>query len=395
VSLADAQVGVVYLLDDADRLVPVQGTASDGRAIEGRMFGAEGLPRSVMERREPIYLRAEALADPLPALDLGVGHAPLRWVLAYPVAIATEGAGAMVLAGIVEPAADTVDFVREAARQLAVALHNAWTHDRLREKSVALAEQGERLAHANKVKTEFLASMSHELRTPLSAILGFADLLITSPKEQLSTRARESLERIKRNGEHLLGLINDVLDLAKAEAGRIEVRLAPVNMSHLARACVAEVDSLRTGKDVRLVAEVGDAPLEAVTDAQRVRQVLLNLLSNAIKFTDRGEVVLSLRATSTEIRLAVRDTGIGIPAHALHELFQEFHQLEAGDGRRYDGTGVGLALSRRLARALGGEIEVRSGEGEGSTFTLVLPRIAPQAPVDHAPPPGRSQEVLS
>jgi hypothetical protein len=276
--------------------------------------------------------------------------------------------------------------VRDAARQLAVALHNAWTHDRLREKSVALAEQGERLTRANKVKTEFLASMSHELRTPLSAILGFADLLTTSPKEQLSPRARESLERIKRNGEHLLGLINDVLDLAKAEAGRVEVRLTRVNVSQLARACLAEVESLRAGKDLKLVADVSEATLDTMTDTQRVRQILLNLLSNAIKFTDQGEVVLSVRATANEIHLAVRDTGIGIPPQAMKELFQDFHQLEAGDGRRYDGTGVGLALSRRLARALGGEVEVRSTEGAGSTFTLILPRVTPQPGVDTSPP---------
>jgi len=395
VNLADAQVGVVYLLDDAGRLVPVQGMACDGRAFDARMFGADGLPKSVMEKREPLFLHAEGLAEPLPELELGVGRAPLRWVLAYPVAIGDEGAGAMVLAGIGKPAPDAAEFIREAARQLAVALHNAWTHDRMRDKSVALAEQGERLAHANKVKTEFLASMSHELRTPLSAILGFADLLATSPKEQLSTRARESLERITRNGEHLLGLINDVLDLAKAEVGRIEVRLAPVNLPQLARACVAEVDSLSTAKGVRLVADVGEASIEAITDAQRIRQILLNLLSNAIKFTDRGDVVLTVRAVGTELRVAVRDTGIGIPAHALTELFQEFHQLEAGDGRRYDGTGVGLALSRRLARALGGDIEVRSVEGEGSTFTLVLPRVTAPTAVDRALPAEHSRGVLS
>jgi signal transduction histidine kinase len=241
--------------------------------------------------------------------------------------------------------------------------------------------------------------MSHELRTPLSAILGFADLLMTSPKEQLSSRARESLERIKRNGEHLLGLINDVLDLAKAEAGRIEVRLAPVNVGLLVRACVAEVDSLRAGKDVRLVADVGEGAIETMTDAQRVRQILLNLLSNAIKFTDVGEVVVSARATPQEIRLAVQDSGIGISPAAMKELFQDFHQLEAGDGRRYDGTGVGLALSRRLARALGGDIEVRSRQGEGSTFTLVLPRVAvhpgaePSLPT--APPPFTGPGALS
>jgi signal transduction histidine kinase/CHASE3 domain sensor protein len=395
VRLADAQVGVVYLLDDADRLVPVHGMACDGRAIDRLTFGAEGLPKSVMEKREPLFLRAESLTEPLPTLDLGIGRAPLRWLLAHPIAIGNEGAGAMLLAGIREPSADALEFVRDAARQLAVALHNAWTHDRLREKSVALAEQGERLTHANKVKTEFLASMSHELRTPLSAILGFADLLTTSPKEQLSQRARESLERIKRNGQHLLGLINDVLDLAKAESGRIDIRLAPVNVPQLARSCVAEIDSLRMGKDVRLAADVGDAPLEVVTDAQRVRQVLLNLLANAIKFTEKGEVVLTIRTTATEIRLAVRDTGIGIPSHALSELFQEFHKLEAGDGRRYDGTGVGLALSRRLARALGGEIEVRSREGEGSTFTLVLPRVASLSPVERVPPQADTGGALS
>ena len=395
VRLADAQVGVVYLLDDADRLVAVQASATDGRSVDHKAFGAEGLPRSVLERREPLLLRADDLAEPLPKLDLGIGKAPLRWVLAYPIALGDEGAGALVLGGIHTASEEDTDHVRDAARQLAVALHNAWTHDRLREKSVALTEQGERLTRANKVKTEFLASMSHELRTPLSAILGFADLLVSSPKEQLSPRARESLERIKRNGEHLLELINDVLDLAKAETGRVEVRMSNVDVAQLARACAAEVDSLRAGKELRLTVDA-EGEVVTSTDAQRVRQVLLNLLSNAIKFTDRGEIVLRVRATATEIHLSVEDTGIGIPAGAMKELFQDFHQLEMGDGRRYEGTGVGLALSRRLARALGGEIEVRSREGEGSVFTLVLPRVAPRVLAESSPsvpPPPASSSV--
>lgn len=398
VRMAGAQLGVVYLLDDADRLVAKQAAAVDGRAMDHRMFSAEGLPRSVMEKREPLLLRGDALGDPLPKLDLGVTRAPLKWVLAHPIAIGNESAGAILLGGLNAMADDEANFVRDAARQLAVALHNAWTHDRLRDKSVALAEQGDRLARANKVKTEFLASMSHELRTPLSAILGFADLLLTSPKEQLSPRARESLDRVKRNGEHLLSLINDVLDLAKAEAGRIEVRLAAINVAQLARACVAEVESLRVGKPMRLACDVAEPVGETMTDAQRVRQILLNLLSNAIKFTDEGEVVLSVRATATELRLAVRDTGIGIPPQAMKELFQDFHQLERGDGRHYDGTGVGLALSRRIARALGGEIEARSAPGEGSTFTLLLPRVAPQPTADPQPPsmpPPSSRQRLS
>lgn len=391
VRLAAAQVGVAYLLDDANRLVPTHAVAYDERVLEVATFTADGLPRTVMNRRESVLLTGAALGDAV-KLDLGVITLPLRWVLAVPISVGDESAGALLLAGLVEFDGETESLVRDAARQLGVGLHNAWTHDRLREKSIMLAEQGETLTRANKVKTEFLASMSHELRTPLSAILGFADLLLTSPKENLSPRARESLERIQRNGDHLLSLINDVLDLAKTEAGRTDVRIAPVNVTQLARACVAEVESLRGGKELRVFADVGEAPIELLTDAQRVRQILLNLLANAIKFTERGEVSLTVRATQAEVRFAVHDTGIGISASAMHELFQEFHQLEAGDGKRYDGTGIGLALSRRLARALGGDIEARSRESEGSTFTLVLPRVAPST-LDVAAIP--SQRTLS
>jgi signal transduction histidine kinase/CHASE3 domain sensor protein len=384
VRLANAQIGAVFLLDGADRLVPVHAVSPEGRVLEHALLTTDGLPKTVLERREPLMLEGH-LGEPPPSLDLAVARTPLRWVLGQPISVGDEAAGALIVGGI-EPLGDLLsDRVRDGARQLAVGLQNAWTHDRLREKSVMLAEQGDTLQRANKVKTEFLASMSHELRTPLSAILGFADLLTTSPKENLSPRARESLERIKRNGEHLLSLINDVLDLAKAEAGRLDVRLAPVVMTTLARACAAEVDSLRNGEEIHLVTDVPETPIESMSDAQRVRQVLLNLLSNALKFTERGEVVLSLRASPSEIRIAVSDTGRGIADRDLPNLFQEFHQLDAGEGKRYPGTGIGLALSRRLARALGGEIEVRSREHEGSTFTLVLPRREVVATAETSP----------
>jgi signal transduction histidine kinase len=231
----------------------------------------------------------------------------------------------------------------------------------------------EELARANRVKTEFLASMSHELRTPLNAILGFADLLLDSPREHLSPRSRESLERIQKNGTHLLTLINDVLDLAKIESGNADLRFAAVDVIPLLRACPEELDSLRIGKNLELRVEAPDH-LEMVTDGQRLRQIVLNLLSNALKFTDEGEVLLSIEAGDDEVKVAVKDTGVGIPAHSIGELFQDFRQLDAGDGRRFAGTGIGLALSRRFARALGGDITVISTEGKGSTFTLVLPR---------------------
>jgi len=373
VRLSAAQVGVLYLLNAVDELTPIHAFTIDGRAVNTGVFSTEGLPRAVVESREPLLLTAAELGDRAPSVDLGVGTAKLSWVLAQPVAVGDVAAGAIVLAGLEPLKDDRPELVADATRQLAVALHNAWTHDRLREKSIMLAEQGETLARANRVKTEFLTSMSHELRTPLSAIIGFADLLVTSPRENLTGRAKESVERIKRNGEHLLLLINDVLDLAKADAGRIEIRSAPVNVSLLARACVAEVESLRGGKELRIAADVPEAVVETLSDSQRVKQILLNLLSNAIKFTERGEVMLTVRVAGDKVTLSVRDTGLGIAAASMPELFKEFTQLEAGDGRRYPGTGVGLALSRKLARALDGEIDVESREGKGSTFTLTLP----------------------
>ncbi len=335
--------------------------------------------QSVVDTREPKVLDREALADGAPEIDVGIGKVRIGWVLAQPVAVGDEGAGAVLLGRTTSPTPERDDLVRDATRQFAVGLHNAWTHARLREKTNILAEQGETLKRANRVKTEFLASMSHELRTPLNAIIGFADLLLASQREELSPRARESLERIRRNGTHLLTLINDVLDLAKAESGRVDVRLAELDLAQLARACVAEVDSLREGKSIELVVEAV-ASVALVSDAQRVRQILLNLLSNAIKFTEEGQVKVAIGETEAEVRVAVSDTGLGIPERLLPDLFHEFQQLETGDGKRYAGTGIGLALSRRLAHALGGEIEVKSQVGKGSTFTLVLPRVGREAP---------------
>jgi len=380
VRFAGAHVGAVFLLDAADRLVPVHACAIDGRTLDTALFGSKGLPQSVMETREPSVLDEAALGSDAPEMDIGVGKVRIGWVLVQPIAVGDEAAGAVLIGRTTAPSADRAELVRDAARQFAGGLHNAWTHARLGEKTNILAEQGETLTRANRVKTEFLASMSHELRTPLNAILGFADLLLASPRENLTPRARESLERIRRNGAHLLSLINDVLDLAKAESGRIDVRLETLDLAQLTRACVAEVDSLRQGKSIELLVDAAPT-LEVVTDPQRVRQILLNLLSNAIKFTEEGHVKVTLQPAGTDVRIAVSDTGLGIPDHQLPELFREFKQLETGDGKRYAGTGIGLALSRRLARALGGEIEVKSKAGEGSTFTVVLPRARPQPPL--------------
>lgn len=386
VRLGHALLGVVYLVSDAGELVPSLGVGPSGRTPLGDLFSTKGLAATVSQNKKPMFLSEKELGEGAAMVDLGVGKAPLRWVLAHPISENEGEAGAIVLGGAGVLPEERRELLLDAARQLSVGLHNAVTHERLRERTRMLVAQGESLAEANRVKTGFLTSMSHELRTPLHAIIGFADLLLSSPKESLSPRARESLERIHRNGENLLGLINDVLDLAKVEAGRAEVTFAETSMVDLVRESVGEVESLRAGRDLVLKVEAPASPVSIDTDPKRVRQILVNLVGNAIKFTDHGEVVVRLTVLAHEVQLAVSDTGIGIAPKDLESLFQDFHQIDKGDGRRYEGAGVGLALSRRLAWALGGDIRVVSELGKGSTFTLVLPKKKTRHP--SVPPNG-------
>ena len=242
-----------------------------------------------------------------------------------------------------------------------------------------LRERNEEIVEASEHKSRFLATMSHELRTPLNAIIGYSEMLQEEAEEQGETSQVADLQKIKFAGQHLLGLINDVLDLSKIEAGRMEFVEDRCGVQSLLDevATVAKplVDKNRNQLIVECAGDVG----ELQTDVTKVRQILLNLLSNAAKFTEAGTVTLSVRATADEraVEFAIRDTGIGLTEAQLGRLFEEFSQAEASTSRRYGGTGLGLALSRKLARALGGDITVVSTPGLGSTFTLTLNRQWP------------------
>jgi signal transduction histidine kinase len=275
------------------------------------------------------------------------------------------------------------DSAHQHTRRLAVEVRHA--AQRLESQNAELEGQHRELSRLNveldqagKLKDQFLANMSHELRTPLNSVIGFSDLLLTmaTPENPLTETQRDYLETIARNGRHLLELINELLDLSKIAAGRMELRLEALEVSALLREAADTVRAQLEARRHTLVIEPLPDHLLVTADRVRLRQVLLNLLSNAIKFsTDGGRVTLSARREdSGAVRVAVTDTGIGIAPADQGKLFQEFVQLDASESRRYEGTGLGLALSKRLVELHGGTIGVDSEVGTGSTFWFTLRR---------------------
>ena len=239
-----------------------------------------------------------------------------------------------------------------------------------------LARAKDQAEAANRAKTEFLTNISHEIRTPMTAILGFTDLLASpdlSPEEQ-----RDYVETVARNGRSLLRLINEILDLSKIEAGKMSIECVDCPVRQFVDDVVAAVRVRAQEKGLSLEVDYDGLLRPTIhTDPARLRQILLNLLGNAVKFTEQGGVRMSVRSLeprqgSAQVQFAISDTGIGIAPEQLGELFQPFTQADSSTTRRFGGTGLGLAISRRLAKVLGGDIEVTSELGRGSTFTLTV-----------------------
>jgi signal transduction histidine kinase len=275
--------------------------------------------------------------------------------------------------------------------QAAIAIENARLYEQVRqhtaelenlvaERTSELQEANRRLEAASRHKSEFLANMSHELRTPMNAIIGFTRLVMRRSREVLAPRQYENLEKILVSAEHLLSLINDVLDLAKVEAGRTEVYPVEFVLGPMLAECLHTVEPVLKSEQVRLVHEVAADLPTLYTDRDKVKQILMNLLSNAVKFTHAGTITLTARAYKGTLLMAVADTGIGIPEAALAHIFEEFQQVDSSTTREYGGTGLGLAISQQFARLMGGDITVQSTMGIGSTFTLTLPQRYTSAP---------------
>jgi PAS domain S-box-containing protein len=272
--------------------------------------------------------------------------------------------------------------------------------DRIKAATADLAEQNTRLQwqsreleKANRLKSEFLASMSHELRTPINALIGYASLMLDRIYGDLTPRQEEGLNRIQGAAQHLLALINDILDLAKIEAGRMPLHLDDVTLGDIMTEISQQIEPMVKKKNLTLNIEMPSRDLTLHTDRTKVKQILLNLLSNAVKFTHQGGIWVTISRDEADLRFDVRDTGIGIRESDLDSIWEDFRQVDQSRTREFGGTGLGLSITRKLVDALGGHVFAQSVYGQGSTFTVVLPItsvVRPDDPprvVDEVPPP--------
>ena len=286
---------------------------------------------------------------------------------------------------------EEAEIVQQIADQLAIAIQQADLFKRLQQKqekltqtNEALALSNEDLARATRLKDEFLANMSHELRTPLTAILGMSEALQENTFGEINPGQEKAIKLIEKSGNHLLSLINDILDLSKIEAGKFELKLASTSIQNLCENSIIFVRQMAFTKNIELQTHIAENIDPIRVDELRIRQSLINLLSNAIKFTPpSGKVILSVELEEKEILFSVTDTGIGISPENLDKLFQPFIQIDSSLNRQYAGTGLGLVLVERIITKHGGRVVVTSRAGEGSCFAFRLPYVP--SPREFAP----------
>ena len=372
VQLSDTDAGTIYEFDETGQnFIPwVNYGMSDDfihalRATELRV-GDKTVIGQAAKKREPHQIAdlADVPQYPLPS-TLEAGY---RALLALPLLRKDRIVGGLIVRrkapGAFPPS--IVDVLQTFASQSVVAIHNAQLFREIEDK-------GRELEIANKHKSEFLANMSHELRTPLNAILGFSELIIDNIYGEVPDKIREVLERVEKNGRHLLSLINDVLDLSKIEAGRLTLSLNDYSMQDIIHTAFNSVEALAVEKNLDLNINVPDMLAHGKGAGQRIAQVMLNLLGNAIKFTDQGHVDVNVDVSNESFLVSVSDTGPGLSQEDQQKIFEEFRQADGSSTRKKGGTGLGLSISKKIVEMHGGSIGVESVPGEGSRFWFTLP----------------------
>jgi signal transduction histidine kinase/CheY-like chemotaxis protein len=374
VQLSDTDAGSIYVHDETQQEFQLQanyGMSDDLlAALKEHHTDISGAVAGTAKQGEPVQVPDMQAETSIPANELML-QAGYRARLLVPLMRFNEVMGALVVRRKApgEFSKNTIDLLRTFAAQSVLAIQNARLFQEIEEKS-------HQLELASQHKSQFVASMSHELRTPLNAIIGLTEMMVTNAARFGTEKAAEPLKRVHRAGQHLLGLINQVLDLSKIEAGKLELNPESVNLAPLIDEVVGTARQLAQQNKNNLVVEAQDKLGALTVDPMRLRQILLNLLSNACKFTSQGEVKLRARKVvdgRNWVEFAVADTGIGMTAEQQAKLFEEFTQADSSTARRYGGTGLGLAITRKLARMMGGDVTVASEPGKGSVFSVRLP----------------------
>ena len=370
--LSATDAGVIYVFDEAScgfQLRATYGMTTNMIAVmKDHHADFSEAVRAATQRREPDQITDLQPSSRANELVISLGY---RGRLVIPLLLPDQVVGALVVRRK-EPgefSQNTIELLQTFAAQSVLAIQNARLFDEIQDKNRQLGE-------ASQNKSQFVSSMSHELRTPLNAIIGLTEMMVTNSARFGTQKAMEPLQRVNRAGTHLLGLINQVLDLSKIEAGKLELNPQTVQLAPLIEEVIGTARQLAEQNKNRLTAELPDDLGSLTVDPMRLRQILLNLLSNACKFTKEGEV--KLRASRVRngrywVELAVSDTGIGMTPEQQAKLFEEFSQADATTAQRFGGTGLGLAITRKLARMMGGDVTVASEPRKGSVFTARLP----------------------
>jgi len=372
VQLSRADAGTIYVFDEASQEFRLRASYGMDEALITAIKGqhihmGETVIAQAVLRRTPVQLPDVQHDSSSLVLDV-ILRAGFRALLTVPLLSVDRIVGALVVRRK-EPGKfshGTVDVLETFADQSVLAIQNARLFREIEEK-------GRELEIASQHKSQFLANMSHELRTPLNAILGYTELMAEGTYGELYEEMLEVLKRLETNGRHLLGLINDVLDLSKIEAGQLVLELSDYCIQDIAQTVRSTLEPLAADKKLAFKVEVPAELPPGRGDGRRLTQVLINLVGNAIKFTDAGEVAIKTEANNGSFYVTVRDTGPGISAADQAKLFQEFQQADNAIARKKGGTGLGLAISKRIIEMHGGRIWVESQPGHGSTFAFTLP----------------------
>ncbi len=402
-------VSAVYLFDEWQGVLDCVASHGLPEDFSRQLAPGSGLVGQVAAEAKQIVLTA---AEDMPfKIDTGLFSIVPDTVVLTPIIYAERVMGVMVLASTQRMGDDELGFIDRLADQLGISLNNLNQYTELKALSEQLKLRGHeiskknaQLEQANRLKTEFLANMSHELRTPLNAIIGFSEVLKDQLLGELNEEQLDYVKEVFDSANHLLSLINDILDLSKIEAGKMELYLEPVEIPDLLNNALSIVKEKAHSHHIALQLDVSDEVGTLQADGRKLKQIVFNLLSNAVKFTpDGGRVSIETSKVDDMLRVKVTDTGIGIPQDQIGRLFQAFEQLDGSLSRQYEGTGLGLVMVKRLVELHGGEVHVTSTEGQGSCFQFTIPyrkvdedKPADRTPVETAPaaPPAAAATPL-